>query len=109
MQLPLAYALLQNPTVKASVSMVTAYYIRVSEEAVVSVLIIGETEISSNCIRCLAMDVRVDSCNQPLSGTPHYNVFEAMPYHPLLRVCHAEKGLNLTRKLNKKYVYTRGP
>jgi hypothetical protein len=73
--LPLAYSLLQNLTVKASVSAVTAHYIRVSDAAVVSVFISAETETSSNFRRCLAMDVRVDSCNQPLSGRPHKYIY----------------------------------
>jgi hypothetical protein len=72
MQLQLAYWLPLNLTVKASVSMVTTYYIRVSDPAVVSVFISTETETSSNCRRCLAMDVHVDSYDQPLSDTPHY-------------------------------------
>jgi hypothetical protein len=62
----LAYSLPRNSTVRTSVSVVTTYYIRVSDAAVVSVLISAETETSSNCRRCLAMDVRVDSYNQPL-------------------------------------------
>jgi hypothetical protein len=72
MQLLVACSLPRTLTVKASVSMVTAYYIRVSEAAVVSIFISAETETSSNCRRCLAMDVRVDSNNQPLSGTSQY-------------------------------------
>jgi hypothetical protein len=44
--------------------MVMTYYICVSTE----------TETSSNCRRCLAMDIRVDSYNQPLSGTPQYEM-----------------------------------
>jgi hypothetical protein len=52
---------------------VTTYYIRVSDTAVVSVFISAEAETSSNCGRCLAMDVRVDSNNQPLSGMPQYD------------------------------------
>jgi hypothetical protein len=43
---------------------VTTHYIPVSDAAVVSVFIFGETETSPNCRRCLAMDVRVDSYNQ---------------------------------------------
>jgi hypothetical protein len=80
MQLLLTYSLPQNLTIKASVPVVTTYYISVSDTAVVSVFISAETETSSNCRRCLAMDVRVDSYNQPLSGTPQYkyvHVFKA--------------------------------
>jgi hypothetical protein len=72
MQLPLAYSLPQTLTAQASVSVVTAHYIRVSDAAVVSVFISVETETNSNCRRCLAMDVRVNSNNKPLSGTPQY-------------------------------------
>jgi hypothetical protein len=72
MRLPLAYSLPRNLTVKASVSVVTAYYVRVSGAALASAFISAETEKTSNCRRCLAMDVRVDSYNQPLSGTSHY-------------------------------------
>jgi hypothetical protein len=61
MQLLLAYSLLRNFTVKASASVVRTYYIRVSDAAVVSVFISAENKTSSNCRRCLAMDVRVDS------------------------------------------------
>jgi hypothetical protein len=75
MQLPLAYSLRGNPTLKASISVVKTYYVRVSDAAVVSVFISAETETSSNCRRCLAMDVRVDSNNQPLSGTPQYFIY----------------------------------
>jgi hypothetical protein len=64
MQLLLAYSLPRNLTVKALISVVTTYYIRVSDAAVVSLFISAETETSFNCRRCLAMDVRVDSCNQ---------------------------------------------
>jgi hypothetical protein len=46
MQLPLAYLLPRNLTVKAYVSVVTTNYIRVSEAAVVSLFISAETEIS---------------------------------------------------------------
>jgi hypothetical protein len=70
----LVYSLPQNLTVKASVSVVMAYYIRVSDAAVVSVFISAETETSSNCRRCLAMDDRVDSNNQSLSRTPQYSL-----------------------------------
>jgi hypothetical protein len=35
MQLLLAYSLPQNPTVKASISVVTTYYVRVSDAAIV--------------------------------------------------------------------------
>jgi hypothetical protein len=72
MQLPLAYSLPRNLTVKASVSMVTLHYVRVSDAAVVSIFISAETETNSNCIRCLAMDVHVDSNNQTLSGKLQY-------------------------------------
>jgi hypothetical protein len=72
MHLLLAYSFPPNLTVKASVSVVTTYYIRVSDAGVVSVLISSETKASSNFRRCLAMDVSVDSYNQPLSGTPQY-------------------------------------
>jgi hypothetical protein len=68
----LAYSLLRNLTVKASVSVVTTYYMRVSDAAVVSVFISAKAETSSNCIRCLAMDDRVDSNNESLSRTPQY-------------------------------------
>jgi hypothetical protein len=44
LHLLLAYSFLQNPTVKACVSMVTAYYIRVFEAAVVSVFVTAESE-----------------------------------------------------------------
>jgi hypothetical protein len=50
MQLQLAYSLPRNLTVKASVSMVTTYYIRVSDAAVVSVCVSAETETSSNSV-----------------------------------------------------------
>jgi hypothetical protein len=40
----------RNPNVKASVSVVTTYYIRVSDAAVVSVFISVETETSSNSV-----------------------------------------------------------
>jgi hypothetical protein len=63
---------LAYPTVKAFIFVVTTYYVRVSDAAVVSVFISAETETSSNCRRCLVMDVRVDSNNQPLTGTPQY-------------------------------------
>jgi hypothetical protein len=59
-----------NLTVKASVSVVTAYYVRVSDAAVVSVFISAETETSSNCRRCLAMDVRFDPYNQAFRRHP---------------------------------------
>jgi hypothetical protein len=72
MHLLLAYSLLWNLTVKASVPMVTTYYIRLSNTEVVSVFISAETETSSNCRRCLAMDVRGDSNNQALNSTPQY-------------------------------------
>jgi hypothetical protein len=75
MHLLLAYSLPRNLTVKASVSVVTTYYICTSDAGVVSVIISAETETSSNCRRCLAMDVRVDSYNQPLSGTPQYYIY----------------------------------
>jgi hypothetical protein len=67
-----AFSLSRNLTVKASISVAPTYYIRVSDTVVVSAFISTETETSSNCRRCLAMDVRVDSYNQPLSGTPQY-------------------------------------
>jgi NADPH-dependent ferric siderophore reductase len=70
MQVSLAYSLPQNPTVKASISVLTTYYVRVSDAAVVSVFISAETETVSNCRRCLAMDVRADSYNQ--ADTPQY-------------------------------------
>jgi hypothetical protein len=73
MQLLLAYSLPRSPTVKVSVSVVTTYHIRVSDAAVVSVFVSTETETSYNCRRCLAMDVRVASNNQSLTGTPQYN------------------------------------
>jgi hypothetical protein len=76
MQLLLAYSLPRNLTVKASFSVVTTYYISVSDAAVVSVFISAETETSSNCRRCLAMDIRVDSYNPHSSGTPQYNKTE---------------------------------
>jgi hypothetical protein len=69
MQLPLAHSLPRSSTVKASVSVVTAYHIRVSDAAVVSVFISAETETGSNsvttevcsdCRRCLAMDISFD-------------------------------------------------
>jgi hypothetical protein len=72
LHLLLAYSLPRNLTVKASVSMVTTYYIRVSDAAVISVFISAETETSSNCRRCLTMDVLIDSYNPPLCGTPQY-------------------------------------
>jgi hypothetical protein len=50
MQLPLACSLPRNPTVKASVSVVTAYYIRFSDAAVVSIFNSVETETSSNSV-----------------------------------------------------------
>jgi hypothetical protein len=50
MRLLLAYSLPRNPTVKAAVSVVTAYYIRVSDAAVVSIFVSAETEISSNSV-----------------------------------------------------------
>jgi hypothetical protein len=72
MHLLLAYSLPRNLTVKASVSVVTTYYIRVSDEVVVSVFISAETETNFNCRRYLAMDDRFDWNNQFLNGTPHY-------------------------------------
>jgi hypothetical protein len=72
MQLLLAYSLPRNLVVKAYVSVLTTYYIRVSDTAVVTVFISAETETSSHFRRCLVMDFRVDSYNQPLSSTPHY-------------------------------------
>jgi hypothetical protein len=61
MQLSLAYSLLRNPTVKASISVVTIYYVRVSDAAVVSVFVSAETETSSNSVttevRVLLVDV----------------------------------------------------
>jgi hypothetical protein len=50
MQLRLAYSLPRNLTVKASISVVTTYSIRVSDAAVVSVFISAETEASSNSV-----------------------------------------------------------
>jgi hypothetical protein len=50
MQLLLAYSLPRNPTVKASISVVTAYYVVVSEAAVVSAFVSAETETSSNSV-----------------------------------------------------------
>jgi hypothetical protein len=50
MWLPLAYSLPRNPNVKASISVVTAYYILVSDAAVVSIFISTETETSSNSV-----------------------------------------------------------
>jgi hypothetical protein len=50
MQQLLAYSLPRNPTVKTSVSVVTAYYICVSDAAVVSVFVTAETETSSNSV-----------------------------------------------------------
>jgi hypothetical protein len=50
MQLPLAYSLPRNPTVKASISVVTTYYVRVSDAEVVSVFVSAETETSSNSV-----------------------------------------------------------
>jgi hypothetical protein len=64
MHLPLEYSLPRNLTVKASVSVATTYYIRVSDAAVVSLFISAETETNSNCRRCLAMDVCFDSYNR---------------------------------------------
>jgi hypothetical protein len=88
----LAYSLPRNLTVKASVSVVTAYYIIVSDAAVVSAFISAETETNSNCRRFLAMDVRVDSYNQPLSGTPQY--FGAkLRFIFNFRMCNAPKYL----------------
>jgi hypothetical protein len=49
-QLPLAIRFPRNPTVKASVSVVTTYYVRVSDAAVISVLVSAETETSSNSV-----------------------------------------------------------
>jgi hypothetical protein len=46
MQLLLAYSLPRNPTVKSSISLVTTYYIRVSDRAVVSIFISAETELN---------------------------------------------------------------
>jgi hypothetical protein len=48
MQLPLANSLPRNSTVKASISVVTTYYVRVSDAAVVRVFVSAETETSSN-------------------------------------------------------------
>jgi hypothetical protein len=73
-RLLLAYSLPRNLTVKASVSVVTTYCIRVSDAPVVSVFISAESETSSNYRRCLAIDVRVDSHNQALSSTPQYSI-----------------------------------
>jgi hypothetical protein len=50
MQLPLAYSLPRNPTVKASISVVTIYYVRVFDAAVVRVFISVETETSYNSV-----------------------------------------------------------
>jgi hypothetical protein len=60
MQLQLEYSLPQNPTVKASVSMVTVYYIRVSDAAVVSVFVSTESEISSNSVTTVVYVLIVD-------------------------------------------------
>jgi hypothetical protein len=68
----LAYSLLRNFTVKECVLVVTTYYVRISDAPVVSVFVSPETETRSNCRRCLAVEVRVYSNNQPLSGTPQY-------------------------------------
>jgi hypothetical protein len=50
MQLPLAYSLPRNPTVKASISLVTTYYVRASDAAVISIFVSAETETSSNSV-----------------------------------------------------------
>jgi hypothetical protein len=50
MQLLLAYSLPRNLTVKASISVVTTYYIRVSDAAVVSAFVSAETETNSNFV-----------------------------------------------------------
>jgi hypothetical protein len=50
MQLSLAYSLPRNPTLKASISVVTAYYVRISDAAVVVVFVSAEAETSSNSV-----------------------------------------------------------
>jgi hypothetical protein len=50
MQLLLAYLLPWNPTVKASISVITTYYVRVFNAAVVSVFVSAEIETSSNSV-----------------------------------------------------------
>jgi hypothetical protein len=50
MKLPLAYLLPWNSTVKASISVVTTYYVLVSEGAVVSIFVSAETETNSNSV-----------------------------------------------------------
>jgi hypothetical protein len=49
-QLPLAYSLPRNLSVKASISVVTVYYVCVSDSAVVSVFVSAETEKNSNFV-----------------------------------------------------------
>jgi hypothetical protein len=50
MQLPLVYSLPRNPTIKASVAVVMAYYVHISNTTVVSIFVSTETETSSNSI-----------------------------------------------------------
>jgi hypothetical protein len=74
LHLLLVSSLPRNLTVNASVSVIPTYYISISNTVVVSVFITTETETSSNCRHCLAMDVHIDSYNQPLSGMPQYEL-----------------------------------
>jgi hypothetical protein len=60
MQLLLVYSLPQNPTVKSSISVVTTYYVRVSDAAVVSVFISVESETSSNYVTTEVCILTVD-------------------------------------------------
>jgi hypothetical protein len=81
MHLPLAYSLPRNPTVKVSISVLTAYYVRVSDAVVVSVFVTTETELvliplplklRSDCRRCVAMDGRSNSDIRLSCRTPQY-------------------------------------